>query len=82
MAHVLPSVAQFETEIRAERILAGEPAARANGKTWGGGKAGRRVTLTVEKEKAIKQPSREGKGIGEIARVIGLSRPTIYKALG
>ncbi len=82
MAHVLASVAQFETEIRAERILAGQAAARAKGKVWGGGKAGRRVTLTVEKEKAIKQLSREGKGISEISRVVGLSRPTIYKALG
>ena len=81
LAHVLASVAQFETEIRAERILAGQAAARAAGKVWGGGKAGRRVTLTVEKEKAIKQLSREGKGISEIARVVELSRPTVYKAL-
>ena len=82
MAHVLASVAQFETEIRAERILAGQAAARAKGKIWGGGKSGRRVRLSEEKEKAIQQLSREGKGISEIARVVGLSRPTIYKAIG
>src|SRR5208283_2571610 len=82
MAHVLASVAQFETEIRAERILAGQAAARAAGKVWGGGKAGRRVRLSVEKEKAIKQLRREGKPIAEIARIVGLSRPTIYKAIG
>lgn len=82
MAHVLASVAQFETEVRAERILAGQAAARAAGKIWGGGKAGRRVRLSVEKEKAIRQLNRQGKGISEIARVVGLSRPTIYKALG
>lgn len=81
MAHVLASVAQFETEIRAERILAGQAAARAAGKRWGGGKAGRRVRLSFEKEQAIKQLYREGKRISEIARVVELSRPTIYKAL-
>jgi DNA invertase Pin-like site-specific DNA recombinase len=82
MANVLASVAQFETEIRAERILAGQAAARDAGKVWGGGKHGRRVRLSVEKEKAIKQLSKQGKGISEISRVVGLSRPTVYKALG
>ncbi len=82
MAHVLASVAQFETEIRAERILAGQAAARASGKTWGGGKAGRRVRLSEEKERTIKLLSKEGKGISEISRVVGLSRPTIYRVLG
>lgn len=66
----------------AARILAGQEAARAAGKVWGGGKPGRRVRLSVEKEKAICQLSRQGKGISEIARVVGLSRPTVYKALG
>ena len=82
MAHVLASVAQFETEVRAERILAGQAAARAAGKVLGGGKPGRRVTLTVEKEKAIRQLHKQGESIAEIARVVELSRPTVYKALG
>ncbi len=82
MANVLASVAQFETEVRAERILAGQAAARAAGKTWGGGKPGRRVTLTEEKERTIKLLHDQGKGISEISRVVGLSRPTIYRVLG
>jgi DNA invertase Pin-like site-specific DNA recombinase len=82
MAHVLASVSQFETEIRAERILAGQAAARAAGKVWGGGKAGRRVRLSAEKEGAIRQLHAEGKPIAEIARIVELSRPTIYKAIG
>lgn len=82
MANVLASVSQFETEVRAERIMAGQAAARAAGKTWGGGKPGRRVTLTEEKERTIKLLQEQGKGISEIARVVGLSRPTIYKVLG
>jgi DNA invertase Pin-like site-specific DNA recombinase len=36
MANVLASVAQYETEVRAERVLAGQAVARANGKRWGG----------------------------------------------
>lgn len=38
MANLLASVATYETEIRAERVLAGQAAARENGKTWGGSK--------------------------------------------
>ena len=82
MANVLASVAQFETEVRAERILAGQAAARAAGKTWGGGKPGRRVRLSEEKERTIKLLHEQGKGISEISRVVGLSRPTIYRVLG
>ena len=36
MANVLASVAQYETEVRADRVLAGQAVAKANGKTWGG----------------------------------------------
>ena len=81
MAHVLASVSQFETEVRAERIMAGQAAARAAGKVWGGGKPGRRIRLSIEKEKAIRQLHADGKAIAEIARVVGLSRPSVYKAL-
>ena len=56
--------------------------AHAANKVWGGGKPGRSVRLSIEKEKAIRQLNRQGDSISEIARVVGLSRPTIYKALG
>ncbi|HEY4761935.1 MAG TPA: recombinase family protein [Thermoguttaceae bacterium] len=82
MANVLASVSQFETEIRAERIIAGQAVARAAGKVWGGGKPGRRISLTEEKEQTIKQLREQGKGISEISRLLSLSRPTIYKVLG
>ena len=82
MANVLASVAQYETEVRAERVLAGQAKARAEGKRWGGGKAGRRVRVTEEKEAAIRQMTAQGKGVAEISRVVGLSRPTIYVVLG
>jgi DNA invertase Pin-like site-specific DNA recombinase len=37
---------------------------------------------SAEKEKTIRQLRLDGKGISEMARVVGLSQPTVYKALG
>jgi DNA invertase Pin-like site-specific DNA recombinase len=81
LAHVLASIAQFETELRAERVRAGQAAAKANGKSIGGRRPGTRVKLTVEKERAVKQLHKAGTPITEIARSLQLSRPTIYAAL-
>jgi DNA invertase Pin-like site-specific DNA recombinase len=81
LANVLASVAQFETELRAERVRAGQQAAKAAGKSIGGRKAGTRVRLTVEKEKAFKRLYRAGTPVSEIARTLQLSRPTVYKAI-
>ena len=41
MANVLASVAQYETEVRAERVRAGIERAKAEGKRWGGSQPGR-----------------------------------------
>jgi DNA invertase Pin-like site-specific DNA recombinase len=81
MANVLASVAQFETEVRAERVLAGQEVARANGKTWGGSEKGRRIKATEEKVAHVRKMKAQGKSISEISRVVGLSRPTIYSVL-
>jgi DNA invertase Pin-like site-specific DNA recombinase len=78
---MLTSVAQFETEIRAERIIAGQEAARAKGKTWGGGKPGRIIKLNPDKIKTIKRMKQDGCKITQIARAVSLSRPTIYAVL-
>lgn len=78
IANVLASVAQYETEVRASRIQAGIEAAKAKGKTWGGRKEGARYKVTEEKANAAKALHREGKGVSEIARILGLSRPTVY----
>ena len=82
MANVLASVAQYETELRAERINAGIAAAKAEGKTWGGRKAGTRIRLTVEKEKTIKMLAKAGESVAAIARAVELSRPTVDRVLG
>lgn len=82
MAGVLASVAAYETEVRKERQLAGIAKAKAEGKTWGGRRPGTRIKLTVEKEALIGQLHAEGKPVAAIARMVGLTRKTVYKALG
>ena len=82
MAGVLASVASYETEVRKERQLAGIAKAKADGKSWGGRKAGTRVKLTEEKEVAIRQLHQQGQAVAAIARTVGLTRKTIYRALG
>ena len=39
-ARILASVAEYETEVRAERVAAGQAVARRKGKKWGGSKPG------------------------------------------
>jgi DNA invertase Pin-like site-specific DNA recombinase len=82
MAGVLASVAAYETEVRKERQLAGIAKAKAEGKSWGGRKVGTRVKVTEEKETVIRQLHDKGYSIASIARTVGLTRKTIYRALG
>lgn len=82
MAGVLASVASYETEVRKERQLAGIAKAKSEGKSWGGRKTGTRVKLTEEKEVAIRQLHQQGQSVAAIARTVGLTRKTIYRALG
>jgi DNA invertase Pin-like site-specific DNA recombinase len=81
MANVLASVAAYETEVRAERVLAGQAAARAAGKRWGGSKKGRRLKVTDEQLAIVQRMRSEGRKIAGIARATGLSRPTIYRLI-
>jgi DNA invertase Pin-like site-specific DNA recombinase len=81
MANVLASVAQYETEVRAERVLAGQAVARAKGKSWGGSRKGRRLSVTDEQVATIKRMAAEGEKVAAIARATGLTRPTVYSYL-
>jgi DNA invertase Pin-like site-specific DNA recombinase len=83
---ILASVAEYETEVRRERQAVGIERALADvaaGKRdhWGGGKAGRRVKVTEEKEATVRREADRGTPIAEIARVVGLTRRTVYKTL-
>ena len=81
-SHVLASVAQCETELRGERVRAGQTAARANGKRWDGSKKGRRVKVSDLQVRTIRELKAAGEPVTAIARTVGLSRTTIYSVLG
>ena len=79
---MLASVAAFETEIRGERVKAGQQAARDAGKRWGGSKKGWRYGITDEQVEVILKMKREGEKISRIARATGVSRGSVYRVLG
>lgn len=81
MANVLASVSQFETEVRAERVLAGQAAAREAGTTWGGSAAGKPKKCSPEQIATIRRMHAEGAKKAAIARATGLSRPTVYSII-
>lgn len=81
MANVLASIAMFETEVRGERIRAGQDAARAAGKSWGGGKPGKRIKVKPEQIKTIRRMRDEGESKSAMARATSLSRVTVYSVL-
>lgn len=81
IANVIASVAAYENEVRTERILAGQAAAKANGKKWGGSKKGRRVSISSEQVETVRRLADEGKPKAAIARAVGISRPSVYSIL-
>lgn len=81
IANVLASVAAYETEIRAERVRAGQAAAKAQGKRWGGSEKGRRIKVNEDQIATVRRMSAEGESKAAMARATGLSRPTIYNLL-
>jgi DNA invertase Pin-like site-specific DNA recombinase len=82
MANVLASVAQYETEVRAERTLAGQAVARSKGVRFGRPEGpGKRLKVTAEQEATIRRMQSERAGVSAMARATGLSRPTVYSVL-
>ena len=80
-ARILASVAEYETEVRAERVKAGQAVAKANGKRWGGSKPGWRYKVTDDQVGAILKMVADGEKITKVARITGLSRQTVYRVL-
>lgn len=74
--HLLGALGQFERELIKERINAGIANARAKGKHMG-----RPRSLTDEQVKVAQDMRKGGKGVMEIARVLGCSRHAIYRVL-
>lgn len=83
VASVLASVAQYETEVRLERVHAGIAAAKAAGKKWGGSKKGTHHADGVTREQIdqVLALDAAGEPRAAIARATGLARATVYRLL-
>ncbi len=73
---LVASFAEFEREIMRARTIDGLKAARARGKV-----GGRKSVMTTAKISTAKQMYSDGKYVKEIAEVLGVSRPTVYRVL-
>jgi DNA invertase Pin-like site-specific DNA recombinase len=73
---MIAAFAEFEREIMRSRTIDGLAAARARGK-----KGGRKPVLSPTKILTARKMYEEGKPITEISEILGVSRPTIYRAL-
>lgn len=83
LAGVLASVAQYETEVRSERQIAGIAAAKERGVTFGRPKGtGRPLRVDPATRAEVLRMKGEGRNVSEIARVTTLSRTTVYAILG
>jgi DNA invertase Pin-like site-specific DNA recombinase len=75
--HMFGALAQFERELVRERTLAGLAAARARGRN-----GGRPTIMTADKLAAAQRMYAQRELSGEqIARALGVSRSTLYRAL-
>ena len=75
--HVFAMLAEFQNDVDRERTLAGLAAARARGR-----KGGRKAKLTGKALQRAEELMREKQlPVNEIARMVGVSRSTIYRHL-
>ncbi len=79
--HMLIGFAEYEREVISERIRAGIAKAKADGKRWGGRKLGQRTRLTEKKVHSIHVLLANGATKAEIARQLGISERSVYRAL-
>lgn len=74
--HLFGALAEFERDLIRERTLAGLAAARARGRN-----GGRPTVWTPEKLKAARSMYDSREHVAAIARVVGVSRASVYRAL-
>jgi DNA invertase Pin-like site-specific DNA recombinase len=75
--HIFGSLAEFERDLIRERTIAGLAAARARGR-----RGGRPTVWTPAKLRTVLAMHRDGEhDIATIARVLGVSRASVYRAL-
>lgn len=76
--HVFAALAEFERDLIRERTKSGLEAARARGR-----KGGRKPSLSPKKIELARKMYKDGDStVAEIAKVLGVSRATIYRHLG
>lgn len=80
-ANIIASVAAYETEVRAERVKAGQEAAKAKGRRWGGSKKGVRKGKVKSVKKHILTLHRNGVPKTQIAKSLNVSVPTVYDVI-
>ena len=73
---LVASFAEFEREIMRARTIDGLASARARGRV-----GGRKPAMSATKVATAKQMYADAKPVKEIAEILGVSRPTIYRAL-
>lgn len=76
MFHVFAALAEFERDIIVERTRAGLAIAHANGRF-----GGRPHRLSPKQRELAVAMVRDGKTVAYVAQVLGVSRPTIYRAM-
>ena len=81
IANVLASVAAYETEVRAERVRAGQAVAKAAGTKWGGSTKGVLHKITIEQVRQIVKMKNRNEKICTISKTTGLQRQSIYRIL-
>lgn len=74
--HVFGAIAEFERSLIRERTHAGLKAARARGRV-----GGRPRAMTAEKVAAARRLLRDGTPVRDVAQVVGVSLPTLYRWL-
>lgn len=77
MLGILATVAEFEVQLRDERAEAKRALMRKNGQSLGG----RPRKFNTEQTEAIRRAHANGETVAGLARVHGVSRPTIYRML-
>ncbi len=75
--HIFAALAEFERDLIRERTLAGLTAARSRGRL-----GGRKSSLTPKKVEVARRMYEAGDStVADIAKVLGVSRATIYRHL-
>jgi DNA invertase Pin-like site-specific DNA recombinase len=76
MLSILGAIHEFEVNLLKEKTKAGVKAAHAEGRF-----GGRKPSLNREQVDLVNQLRSSGKSVAHIGKIVGASRPTVYRAL-